>query len=619
MKSEPLKIADEKFTVNRLIEQAPTGTLIREFFKNAEENARLAAADNRRIEIYPVEMGGVRKLAFFNTGVGMDAEQLRKATDLSSSINKTMALDGNYGIGAKVSGLCVSKEGIRYRSCKDGRVHQVTIGYDPDQETYVRFADTMPDGKEEIVYDVTKIAQEDGKDVGYDWTEVVLYGESEDHDMIDYPLGKGKDLDRSYIPTTIFRRFSEIAEGVSVKVDVAMTKGGGKDETGRNRGLRTLDDVIKIANLRNESVSDAGSDIKVRYLYDPKHENSAHNLSARANPAVGSTTFCALVYKGERYDFKTGKPWSAVAPNFGIPFGSKVLTVEIFIPDDMAMPTQYRDALTNPKDRSPLTADDFSLWVRELMPEWVKEIIKAESPEAEDNLDDLQADLQKLLDEFRVPTMTRTASKKPEADTSNDNDEGIDSTEHTNIPDNDFMSDFSTMLRETDVEHGGKRAQKKKIRLAPDGAQASISSQALERVPEIKFLDDKEEIAEKEIKGRAGRYYRDAQTIFINNHYSVIERMAQELERELTGEGEPEQVRELALRASRRYMAFRVAKAVCYAISKKLADDWSLDDLDKATSPESLSMAADDYKQNIAAAKKWVKEQLKISKIEKAA
>ncbi|MBT5415621.1 MAG: hypothetical protein HOK81_13565, partial [Rhodospirillaceae bacterium] len=82
MKSEPLSIHDKKFLINRLIQQAPTDTLIREFFKNADENAALAQEGNRRIEIYPVEIEGVPKLAFWNTGVGMDDAELRHATDL---------------------------------------------------------------------------------------------------------------------------------------------------------------------------------------------------------------------------------------------------------------------------------------------------------------------------------------------------------------------------------------------------------------------------------------------------------------------------------------------------------------------------------------------------------
>jgi hypothetical protein len=73
-----------------------------------------------------------------------------------------------------------------------------------------------------------------------------------------------------------------------------------------------------------------------------------------------------------------------------------------------------------------------------------------------------------------------------------------------------------------------------------------------------------------------------------------------------------DEARALALDASRRTMAFRVGKATCFALAKKLLDDWSMEDLERATSPESLSMAADDYRQSFRDGKKYVKEAVKI-------
>jgi hypothetical protein len=615
MKSEPLSIHDKKFLINRLIRQAPTDTLIREFFKNADENAALAPKGGRRIEIYPVLIGGVNKLAFWNTGLGMDDRELRQATDLSASINKEMALDGNFGIGAKVSGLTVSPEGIRYRSCKNGRVNEVTIGYDEDEGTYVRFAVELPDGTADTVIDITEAMREEGKPLDFDWTEVVLFGESDDHDTVAEPLKKGKPLTRSYVPTAIFRRFASFSPGVEVKIDVSMTKGGGKDETGRFRRLKTLEEILDQLP-RHELVREQGSGIQIRYVHDPKHEESSHSLSARANAATGSTTFCAVVHKGERYDFKTSKAWSAAAPNFGIPFGSRVLTVEIIIPDDLALPNQYRDCLTWPTDRSPMTADDFNFYVRELMPQWVKDVIRAESPEATDNLDDLQKDLQKLLDEFRVPTVVKRPAARKEAERTHENEGDEDTADRVSAPFGEFTGDFEAEKNGRNREgQSGQRARKRKVRIAPEGSKASESSRALERAPEIKILIDPEEINEKEIKGRAGRYYKDSQTLFVNGLYPVVERMAQDLESELSGTGDPEAVRTAALQAARRSMAFRVGKTACYAISKRLADDWTSDDLDKATTPESLSMAADDYKQSLSEAKKYARAQILATRV----
>jgi hypothetical protein len=68
MRSEHLGIGDRTFLINRLIQQAPINTLIREFFKNADENAALAPEGRRVVEIYPTVINGVRKLTFWNTG-----------------------------------------------------------------------------------------------------------------------------------------------------------------------------------------------------------------------------------------------------------------------------------------------------------------------------------------------------------------------------------------------------------------------------------------------------------------------------------------------------------------------------------------------------------------------
>lgn len=615
MKSEPLNIRDKRFLINRLIEQAPVNTLVREFFKNADESAAGAAYGNRRIEIYPTMIEGVRKLTFWNTGTGMDDRELKQATELSSSINKEMALDGNFGIGAKVSGLTMSKEGIRYRSCKDGTVNEVVIGFDADEQTYVRFSVEMPDGSFDTIYDVTQAAISDGQDTSFDWTEVVLMGEGEDHDTVAEPLGKGKSQDRSFIPSAIFRRFARFSDGVDVRIDVAMTKGGGKDETGRTRRLKTLEEVAE--ELPNHEWVDApGGEIRVHYIHDPKHERYSHSLSALANPATSSTTFCALVHKGERYDIKSRKAWSAAAPNFGIPFGSKVLTVEIELSDELALPNQYRDGLTWPDDRSQMLAEDFDDYVRELMPNWVKDVIRAESPMSDDNLDDLQSDLQKLLDEFRIPTVTLSPSRRQSAMLTEAAAEGTDTSDPTSLD-----TKFPELSEAGDIDgaeaspNKSQRAKHKKVRKAPDGSKLSRSAQSLERVPEIKILTDPEEIADKNLKGRAGRYYKDAQTLFVNGLYSAAERMAIELDAELRTAGEAEVVRSAIVKASRKFMAFRVGKATCYAISKRLSDDWSSDDLDRATSPESLSLAADDYKQSISQAKRYAKELIKTADV----
>lgn len=606
MSAEPLQIDDDRFLINRLIEQAPTHTLVREFFMNAQECAALASAGDRAVRVYPTEVSGVRKLTFWNTGPGMSQSELRVATNLSSSINKQLALDENFGIGAKVSGLTINREGIRYRSCKDHRVHEVTIGYDEELKTYVRFPVQFEDGSEDTVYDVTETVLLEGKRIDSDWTEVVLLGEDADHDTVARPIGKDVAVDRSYVTTQIFQRFAEFRPDVEVLINTAMTKGGGKNEENRFRSLKPLSFIVP--NLPNaEKVTCPTTGVIIHYIHDPKHQSYSHTLSSLQNPATQSTTFCALVHKGERYDIKNKKRWSAAAPNFGIPFGSTVLTVEIILPEPMALPNQYRDGLTSPSDRSIFTVEHFAVQVRELMPQWVKDVIRDAHPPSDDNLDDLQKDLQSLLDEFKVPTVAFSPSNAlpQRVDLF---DEGIDETESVKV---EGIEDHEEGILER-VSERAKRATPQRVRKAPQGAKLSKETKALERVPEIEILVKPEEIEAKGIKGRAGKYYKDAQTLFVNGRYSAVDRMASELELSFAGQVEAEHLRKLVLRAARRFTAFRVGKATCYAISKRIADDWSIDDLDRATLPESLSLAADDYRQSINAARKWLRTELKV-------
>jgi hypothetical protein len=364
---------------------------------------------------------------------------------------------------------------------------------------------------------------------------------------------------------------------------------------------------------RHEDVIDPKTGVTVRYIHDPKHDGSSHTLSARANAATGSTTFCALVYKCERYDFRTQVVWSSAAPVFGIPFGSKVLTVEIRLPDGAALPSQYRDSLTWRHDRSPLTADQYAYLVRELMPTWVRDVIRSESPDSADDLNDLQSDLQSLLDELRVPTsVLKRAPDSPSK--SKRAFEGVAEPEATTIEaEQDEVTPFGILPPQGKMQ---PRAAASRVRLAPDGAVASKLSRALERAPEIKILTDVAEIADREMKGRAARFYGEVQTLFVNGLYPVVEKMANELANEFADASDPDEARAIAMQASQRMLAYRVGKATCYALAKRLLDDWATEDMEKATSPESLSMAADDYRQSLVSARRWIKDRIKLASIE---
>jgi hypothetical protein len=171
--------------------------MIRELTMNAIEAASRASGE-KIVHWTSGTYNGVRKAMIWNTGPGMDPAELKAATNLACVINKSLGLDENFGVGAKVSALANNRLGMRFRSCKGGRVSQVVLGYDEEQKLYVRFEIELPSGVRDTVIDVTEAAVKEGRDVTYDWTDVMLLGNSTDQDTTERPLAAQPTTEKAY-------------------------------------------------------------------------------------------------------------------------------------------------------------------------------------------------------------------------------------------------------------------------------------------------------------------------------------------------------------------------------------------------------------------------------------
>jgi hypothetical protein len=67
--------------------------------------------------------------------------------------------------------------------------------------------------------------------------------------------------------------------------------------------------------------------------------------------------------------------------------------------------------------------------------------------------------------------------------------------------------------------------------------------------------------------------------------------------------------------AARRQLAFRVGKATVFALAKRANEDWDQHALGAALTKESLSIAADNYLESLAAVRKEVKEGIKVCRL----
>lgn len=584
-----LEVVDEPFLVASLIERCPKTAMIRELMMNALEAARHAPEGRRLVEISTTHVNGTPKLTIWNTGPGLDAIELQRICNIASSLRKEKSLHGNFGMGAKVASLPSNQRGMRYRSCKNGAVHEVILckldgvygilrRHDPETGEYFEVAD------------VTDIATTEGRALSEDWTEVLLHGNEENQDTAKDPYNGDPEQDAQWLATYLYHRFYRLPDGVRV----TLLKG-----THKLDGNRAFSPIPGRLNFfeRHETITCANG-IKIHYLYDAPYAGTGHNNSISGAVASAVST-CAVIYKNEMYDLRKGKNWTFDAPIFGIPFGPRHISVHIELPDDYPIvPDGYRQFLRYAQGEQPnVLATDFAEIVRDNRPEWLIELIRSLAPDSASS-DDIRNELQSLLNNLRV----RRVSPR------------ITLNGATNV------ANGSGPAAEPDPagskKDGGNASRQKPTDLSvlPSGAKRADLFKNVERAPEIILLHDEQEIEDNGIRGRAARFVMEPNQLFINMNYPSIAEIKSILEAEYADAPDPEVMRTLVKQHAERTMILRVGRTVVYALAKQLSKEWDQKALEVASSPESLSMAADDFADALQNVRRDIGRKLRTSK-----
>jgi hypothetical protein len=102
--------------------------------------------------------------------------------------------------------------------------------------------------------------------------------------------------------------------------------------------------------------------------------------------------------------------------------------------------------------------------------------------------------------------------------------------------------------------------------------------------------------------------------LFVNMQYPAIAEMQGQLESEYA-DAEPEIIRALAKQHAERTMILRVGRTVVYALAKQLNKEWDQRALETASSPESLSMAADDFTDALQNVRRDIGRKLRMNRL----
>lgn len=588
----PITIRDIDFTVSRQIEQCPKTMMLRELVMNAIEAAARAPAGRRIVELKGKtvpECGEARKLAIWNTGPGMSSGEIDHICDLAASLGKDMALEGNFGMGAKVASLPSNTLGMRYRSCRDGIVSQVILG--KREGIYGKVWVPVEDSFEEVV-DVTAQAEAEAEyRLNEDWTEVVLYGNRVDQDTVLDPYNGDPSQDRQWITTYLYHRFYRLPEGVTVYL------GEGTHPRDGRRQFKPIPD--RAESFERVETVDVGEGVKVHYYYDPTYQDTGHNKSISGS-LTSSLSTAAIVFRGEMYDVRKSRKWAADAPVFGVPFGAKHISVHVELPDSFPVrhePYRRFIQLTGGEQRA-VVVDDFAELVFRNRPQWLIDIISSLAPKDSASTDDLRKELQDLLNKLRLKTKSPRLAE-----------DGLQ------------LVDLGGARGARPERGDGKSANGDKAAVSPtdlifnsEGAKRSNISKNLEQAPEIIPLRDADDVEERGLTSKAAKHVPEANQLFVNLTYSAVADAQEDLELRYATYDEPEIVRELARQWAERLIMGRVGYAVVFAQAKQLVREWTPDDVKKAFAPESLSLAADGWRDAVSTAYRSISRRLGAAK-----
>ncbi len=589
-----LRVGDESFLVTSMIERCPKVMMLRELVKNALEAAATAPAGGRQVRISSVPIEGFRKLAIWNTGRGMDADELFRMCDIASSIRKEHRLDQNFGMGAKVASLPSNRHGLRYRSCHDGIVNEVMLGY--RDGVYGRLRRLGPDGQWQDVMDATADAEAEGRDPSIDWTEVVLFGNAPEQDTMDDPYHGAPGMAAHWIPEELAYKFYRLDPGVELLFDEHQAQ-----------RFQPLAERIPANYTRHETVT-LPDGVRLHYVHDAADPDDPNHSDASPGTLFPLHGACGLVYKDELYDAHRWHQWLHIAPIFGIPFAVRSLSVFIELPEGFGIvPDGYRQFLRYADgSQAEVQCRHFADTVHRHRPDWLVALIESQAPTAR-MAQDVSDGLDRLLRDLKVRRRPRAAapSLRPEADRELEPEAEPESEREREPeaagqdPEPIDRTEPPDLLPGAEAESEPRRQTEQPPPTGEDAAEADMD---FEPPPEILMLREPAEIDARALTGWAARYYPETHQLFLNGLYPAVTAMREQLQSEFAWVPDQERVRAQALQLAEQSLAARVGRLLVFGLSKH--GTWNDHDMMFSQSVQSLSLVADDYGPSLDAARR---------------
>ena len=322
----PVGVRNAPFALDLWARDSPPTQFVREFTVNGIE-----AIHACREHVDPAYTGeiiwtidpnfeqlGLTKLACIDTGIGMTRTEMPEYLNDLASSGKQQRLDGNYGIGAKVSAAAANSCGVIYASWREAHGHMVELGRDATGTWGMR-QHRLKNGDVTAVLplsDGLKPADLQGLDHG---TIVTFLGDSETQDTTLAPRGERGER---WIAKTLNQRFYTLPDWITIKVrEIKVHR---EQRAARFRTVRGQRYFLDQHTQSSSSVQISGARVHWRILTDD-HEERAKDSNIWA-----STGHRACLFQGELFEMATSaRGGYEKLKEFGIRFGYERVVIYV--------------------------------------------------------------------------------------------------------------------------------------------------------------------------------------------------------------------------------------------------------------------------------------------------
>lgn len=401
----PMKVDNLGFLLDRLGADCGPLQFLRELTVNSIEAIQNTPEKNGQIfwEFDPMQLDlvGAYKLCIIDTGSGMTGPEMVKYINHLSSSGHEQSVEGNFGVGAKISAATRNHAGVIYLSWKEGRGAMIHLWRNPENGTYGLRPLKLINGSYSSWAPITEKVKP--KQIDKNGTVVILLGDSEDADTMSAPPGSSSPS--RWIARYLNSRFFEFPEGIAVRA-----REGWTSESPDTNVLRTVKGSKEFLERHKESSGevDLGSATALWWILK---ESPAVSQSSGANVPGGHV---AALHQNELYELHSGRSGTILLQKFGVLVGHKRVVLYI-------QPNAAENSVTANTARTMLMINGEALpWVdwaesfRDQFPQEIRDLINSivENEPESDHEKSIKDRLREIADLYRLKKYRPSAEGK---------------------------------------------------------------------------------------------------------------------------------------------------------------------------------------------------------------